>query len=71
LKVTAVEVLHWQVNKWSEPKISAEQGAFMLILEPGECIFDVSIGKYDARITRRNQMCITSKIIVAYGDVIT
>ena len=47
------------VNERLEPKISAEHSAFMLILEPGKCILEISIGKNEAHFTGSNQRYIT------------
>ena len=45
-------------NKWIEPEILAEHVAYVLVGEPGESSFEISIRKYDTRITGMNQIYI-------------
>jgi len=47
-------------NKRIKLEIFAENGAYVLVGKSGECIFEISIRKYDTRITRMNQIHKTS-----------
>ena len=41
-------------NEWFEPEKLAEIGAYVLISESGESIFEISIREYDAHVTEMN-----------------